>query len=246
MSGISALQDLQQLDISVRDSLGSIGRLRTLTALDAEFDEAAFELDLQNPELQLLNLRAFDVFDVRDQVCASFAHICMHFPALQNGHHCCTSQQHFRLVIPEYAVRLQDVGMWRCLSALSSLKSLHLCNLRLADLPAEVVLLTKLTSLRIERGLDSMGRDLSPLENLVELHLSCKYFSSLPPMLSTCRSLEQLVLTESRMEISIEGVNALKCLPRLQQVIMERDHLGNRSVLKSSQEICAWLEHFHP
>ena len=246
MSGISALQDLQQLDISVCDSLGSVGSLHSLTSLVAEFNESAVELDLQNPKLQLLDLRADIVYKVRDQVCAFFAHMYMRSPALQDGHHCCPSQQHFILVIPEYAVRLQDVGMWRCLSALSSLRSLRLCNLRLADLPAEVVLLTKLTSLRIKHGLDSMSRDLSLLENLVELHLSCKYFSSLPPMLSTCRSLEQLVLTESSMEISIEGVNALKCLPRLHQVTMDRDHLGNRSVLKSSQEICAWLERCHP
>ena len=196
MSDISALQDLQQLHISVYDSLGSIGTLRSLTSLDANFnDPDRIELDLQNPELQYLDLTATTNINGLDQVCAYSATICINFPALQDGHHCLSCQQH-RLVIPGSAACLQDEQKWRCLSALSSLRSLHLYNFRLADLPAEVALLTKLTSLSIDNGLGSMSRDLSLLENLVELRLSCEYLSSLLAMLSTCRSLEQLILTE--------------------------------------------------
>ena len=138
---------------------------------------------------------------------------------------CFASQQHL-LVIPEYAACLQDEQTWQSLSALSSLRSLQLYDFQLADLPAEVVLLTKLTSLCIDNGLRSMSRDLSPLENLVQLRLSCECLSSLPPMLSTCRSLEELVLTECRMEISSEPVKALKDLPRLQQIILDMYSLG--------------------
>ena len=111
---------------------------------------------------------------------------------------------------------------WQCLSALNSLRSLRLNNFWLADLPAEVMLLTKLTCLHIDNGLGSMSRDMSPLENLVELGLSCEKLRSLPTMLSTCKSLEELVLTECRMEIGSEGVDALKCLPRLQHVHIDR------------------------
>ena len=223
------------MHISVDDSLGSIGRLRSLTSLFAEFNEFVdyIELDLQNPELQLLHLTApgddeGTWFDGMAQVCACFAHmyLYMHFTAFQNGHHCFASHQHL-LVLPEYAACLQDGRMWRCLSALCSLRSLHLCNFWLAYLPAEVMLLTTLTSLRIDNGLSSMSRDLSPLENLVELRLSCDRLSwRFPVMLSTCRSLEELVLTECSMKIG-NCFDVLMCLPRLQQVTMGRDRYSS-------------------
>ena len=84
--------------------------------------------------------------------------------------------------------------MWRCLSNLTSLRDLNLSEYRLPDIPAEVLLLTKLTCLRFFNGLDTMSRDLSPLEKLVELDLSAGHFSRIPEMLPTCRGLKVLLL----------------------------------------------------
>ena len=47
----------------------------------------------------------------------------------------------------------------------------QLNGFRLPDMPAEVLLLTKLTCLCCSDGLETMSRNLSPLKNLVELNL---------------------------------------------------------------------------
>ena len=87
------------------------------------------------------------------------------------------------------------------------------------DLPAEVLLLTKLTHLRFYDGLDTMSRDLSPLEDLTVLDLSYGYFSSIPVMLSTCRRLEVLLMEQCiYLQITSDGTNALECLPLLERV----------------------------
>ena len=65
MSGISALEGLQSLDISVGHSLGSIGRLRALTSLMAFLEDEAgpdLQLNLENPKLQVLELATPGIF----------------------------------------------------------------------------------------------------------------------------------------------------------------------------------------
>ena len=80
VSGISALQELQSLEINLGPSLGSIGRLRALTSLTAclrvEAEYPDIQLNLANPELQVLDLTLVDTFEdefsnARSQVCAS-------------------------------------------------------------------------------------------------------------------------------------------------------------------------------
>ena len=112
--------------------------------------------------------------------------------------------------------------VWQCLSNLTSLRDLSLDSFRLVDLPAEVLLLTKLTRLCILHGLENLNRSLSPLENLLELHLSYEKFWSIPAMLSTCRSLETLVMVEGPLEVSSESIDVLTCLPRLRQLTFDR------------------------
>ena len=86
-------------------------------------------------------------------------------------------------------------------------------------MPAEVLLLTKLTRLCCSLGLETMSRILSPLENLVELDLSYGYFCSIPDMLSSCRSLEVLLMEQCEdLQITRDGANALGCLPQLRRV----------------------------
>ena len=113
--------------------------------------------------------------------------------------------------------------MWRCLSTLHSLRDLYLGMFTMADIPAEVLLLTKLTRLCFLDGLENMSRDLSPLKNLVELGLSSSMFGSIPAMLSTCRSLTALRLYGGcyNLLIDSEGTDTLKRLPRLQQLYLD-------------------------
>ena len=62
VSGISALLNLEHLEIDVDNSLGTIGKLRILTELRTRFLEqgAPEELRLENPKLQSLSLVGFD------------------------------------------------------------------------------------------------------------------------------------------------------------------------------------------
>ena len=57
VSGISALQNLERLEIAVSDSLGTIGKLQALTKLRTKFYRTRFqELRLENPKLQFLSV----------------------------------------------------------------------------------------------------------------------------------------------------------------------------------------------
>ena len=59
--GISALQNLEHLEIAVGDSLGTIGKLRALTRLRTKFYGTGphYELRLHNPKLQFLSVLGF-------------------------------------------------------------------------------------------------------------------------------------------------------------------------------------------
>ena len=61
VSGISALQDLEHLDIEVGNSLGTIGKLRALTSLRTKFYGPGphYELLLENPKLQCLSVHTW-------------------------------------------------------------------------------------------------------------------------------------------------------------------------------------------
>ena len=115
---------------------------------------------------------------------------------------------------------LQDERMWRCLSSLTSLRELHTENLKLADVPGEVSLLTRLTSLHHRDGLERLSTDLSPLQNLVELDISG---SSLGGFLALpCQSLETLKMNRCHLGtlLNQEGLSKLKALPRLKKVTL--------------------------
>ena len=128
---------------------------------------------------------------------------------------------------------LQDERMWRCLSSLTTLRELHTVNLSLADLPTEVSLLTRLTSLHHRDGLARLSTDLSPLQNLIELDISGSSLGSFPAL--PCRSLETLKMNRCHLGILLnqEGLSRLKALPRLKKVTL---HDTGR-ILRFCQEI---------
>ena len=108
--------------------------------------------------------------------------------------------------------------MWRCLSSLTTLRELHTDNLRLADVPGEVLRLTCLTSLHHKSGLETLSRDLSPLPNLMELDISGSNFDCIPIM--TSQSLRTLTMDacDPSFLVTRECVSRLKALPHLQKV----------------------------
>ena len=108
--------------------------------------------------------------------------------------------------------------MWRCLSSLTTLRELHTENLRLADVPGGVSLLTRLTSLHLRNGLARLSTDLSPLLNLKELNISGSSLGCIPVM--TCRSLETLKMDRCDIgpALTWEGISGLKALPHLKKV----------------------------
>ena len=61
VSGISALQNLDHLEIAAGNSLGTIGKLQALTRLRTKFYGAGprYELRLENPKLQFLSVVGF-------------------------------------------------------------------------------------------------------------------------------------------------------------------------------------------
>ena len=105
---------------------------------------------------------------------------------------------------------LQDERMWRCLSSLTSLRELHTENLKLADVPGEVSLLTRLTSLHHRDGLERLSTDLSPLQNLVELDISGSSLGGFPAL--PCQSLETLKMNRCHLGtlLNQEGLSKLK------------------------------------
>ena len=66
VSGISALQNLEHLEIAVGDSLGTIGKLRALTRLRTKFYGTGphYELHLENPKLHCLSVLGFKKIDI--------------------------------------------------------------------------------------------------------------------------------------------------------------------------------------
>ena len=84
VSGMSALEKLQSLDITLGDSLGSIGMLRALTSLTAHFEyeeSPHIQLDLENPKLQVRQLSTYKRNSASFQVCA-FASYILDVPTL--------------------------------------------------------------------------------------------------------------------------------------------------------------------
>ena len=88
VSGISALQNLEYLEIEVGNSLGSIGKLRALTELLTRFTRQGTreELHLENPKLQFLSVMGFGKNDTPVKACYDTLHLStspsLHLPAL--------------------------------------------------------------------------------------------------------------------------------------------------------------------
>ena len=108
--------------------------------------------------------------------------------------------------------------MWRCLSNLTTLQELHTRYFMMANIPGEVSLLTRLTSLHHMDGLARLGTDLSPLQSLIELDISGSSLGCIPVM--TCRSLEALKMDRCDIgpALTWEGICRLKALPHLKKV----------------------------
>ena len=233
VSGISALQNLEHLEIEVGDSLGTIGKLRALTRLCIQPTSGLgplYELHLETPKLQCLYVEAGGNNDmpVRSIVLL------------------CTSLYNFRRVYhhchPMGGCYLQDERMWRCLSSLTTLQELHTYNLNLVDIPGEVLQLTQLTSLHHEEcdcyGL-SCCMDLSPLQHLVELDISGSNIRDIPVMLKTCQSLEVVKMGWcDHLRLRRAGINVLKTLPHLKRVRINHrfNPVAQRSMTRSAQD----------
>ena len=116
VSGISALQNLEHLDIEVGDSLGTIGKLHALTRLRIESDGLGLlhELHLETPKLQCLSLEAIGN-TLKNIVVRSILLLCT------SSYNPRCVYQHRHLVGGCY---LQDERMWRCLSSLKTLQEL--------------------------------------------------------------------------------------------------------------------------
>ena len=128
---------------------------------------------------------------------------------------------------------LQNERMWRCLSNLTALQELHTKNLNLADIPGEVSLLNRLTSLHHKLGLRRLDTDLSPLQSLMELDISGSRLGCIPVMV--CQGLETLRMDRCDIgpALTWEGITRLKALPHLQKVTLNcMDH-----PLQPAQEI---------
>ena len=130
--------------------------------------------------------------------------------------------------------------MWRCLSSLTTLRELHTENLRLADVPGEVSLLTRLTSLHHRSGLESLSMDLSPLQNLKELNVSGSSLGCFSVM--TCRSLETLRMDccDIGPALPWEGISGLKALPHLNKVTfnhMEQPLQPAQEIVRMAREL---------
>ena len=123
--------------------------------------------------------------------------------------------------------------MLQCLSSLTALQELHTNKLGLNDIPGEVSLLTRLTSLHHVSGLRSLSTDLSPLQNLMELDISGSSLNCIPMM--TCQSLRTLNMDRCHRSFLVtqEGVSRLKALPHLKKVTF--NYMGQAS--QPAQEI---------
>ena len=182
--GISALQNLEHLDIEVGDSLGTIGKLHALTRLRIYCCELSplDELHLEMPTPQCLSVEAIEdtIILVRSIVLPSTSLYSVR---------CIYQRRHLM-----GGCYLQDERMWQCLSSLTTLQELHTWKIHLVDIPSEVLLLTQLTSLHHCYGLQKCSMDVSPLQNLVELDISGSGIENIPVLLTTCQSLETVKL----------------------------------------------------
>ena len=130
--------------------------------------------------------------------------------------------------------------MWRCLSSLTTLRELHTENLNLADIPGEVSLLIRLTSLHHRDGLARLSTDLSPLQNLMELDTSGSTLGCIPVM--ACQRLETLRMDHCDIDPALtwEGVCRLKALPHLKKVTfnsMDQPLQPTQEIVRMAREL---------